>query len=284
MSDGQQAIRVDAVHSSSEDGPAVASAGYERLRRRYDDLVDVVIPIGAALFAERDLDRLLERILIETQRLCNADGGTLYLLEDGERLRFNMVRNRSLGYAFGGPAHDPPPFAPLPLRDAATGEENHTNAATHVALTGRMLAIPDVYREPKFDFAGARSFDKSHGYTTRSLLTVALRDSRDAVRGVLQLVNATCDETGAIAPFDSQLRRAVAALALLAGTALEAHLKDQELRNRIRSLEIRIDSTQRKTEVAQITSTDYFQSLTTKARTLRDRYRDRAGGSDNRSA
>jgi DNA-binding response OmpR family regulator len=48
-------------------------------QRRFDDLVRAVIPIGVALMAERDFDRLLEMILEEAQRLCNADGGTLYL-------------------------------------------------------------------------------------------------------------------------------------------------------------------------------------------------------------
>ena len=36
-----------------------------------------LIDIGIALSAERNHDRLMERILTEAQKLCNADGGTL---------------------------------------------------------------------------------------------------------------------------------------------------------------------------------------------------------------
>ena len=38
-----------------------------------------LIEVGIALSAERDHARLMERILVEAQALCDADGGTLYL-------------------------------------------------------------------------------------------------------------------------------------------------------------------------------------------------------------
>ena len=42
-----------------------------------------LIEVGIALSAERDHARLMERILVEAQALCNADGGTLYLRAAG---------------------------------------------------------------------------------------------------------------------------------------------------------------------------------------------------------
>ncbi|MFQ5783708.1 MAG: HD domain-containing phosphohydrolase, partial [Alphaproteobacteria bacterium] len=45
--------------------------------RRYQKLVE----IGVALSAEKNLDRLLEIILIEAKNIANADGGTIYLRE-----------------------------------------------------------------------------------------------------------------------------------------------------------------------------------------------------------
>ena len=38
--------------------------------------------IGIALSAEKNVDRLLETILVEAKRIANADGGTIYLYED----------------------------------------------------------------------------------------------------------------------------------------------------------------------------------------------------------
>ncbi len=37
-----------------------------------------LIEIGIALNAERDLERLMERILLEAMDLCSADDGTFY--------------------------------------------------------------------------------------------------------------------------------------------------------------------------------------------------------------
>ena len=59
----------------------------ENLFRRLEQLND----IGAALSQEKDLDRLLEKILIAAQTISHADGGTLYLIEEGTRLRFAII-------------------------------------------------------------------------------------------------------------------------------------------------------------------------------------------------
>ena len=54
-----------------------------------------IIDIGIALNAERDLDRLMEKILFEAIELCSADGGTFYRTE-GDQLRFEILRTKSL--------------------------------------------------------------------------------------------------------------------------------------------------------------------------------------------
>ena len=62
--------------------------------------------IGAALSQERNIDRLLEMILLAAKSITNADGGTLYRLvedESGKRqLKFEIVRNDTLNIALGG--------------------------------------------------------------------------------------------------------------------------------------------------------------------------------------
>ena len=45
-------------------------------KRRADELLDVVIPIGVDLSTEQDFNRLLEKIILEAKSFCNADGGT----------------------------------------------------------------------------------------------------------------------------------------------------------------------------------------------------------------
>ena len=41
-----------------------------------------LIELGIALSAERNHNRLLEKILLGAKELTNADGGTLYLVRD----------------------------------------------------------------------------------------------------------------------------------------------------------------------------------------------------------
>lgn len=54
--------------------------------------VDKILEIGVLLSSERDLNRLLEKILSSVMELTRCDAGTLYLL-DGDSLRFKIMRN-----------------------------------------------------------------------------------------------------------------------------------------------------------------------------------------------
>ena len=57
------------------------------------------------------------RRLEAAKRLLGADGGTLYrVTEDGEALRFAIVRTDSLGLRLGGVSEESPQFPDLPLR------------------------------------------------------------------------------------------------------------------------------------------------------------------------
>jgi HD-GYP domain-containing protein (c-di-GMP phosphodiesterase class II) len=180
-----------------------------------------LIEIGIALSAERDPDRLMERILLEAKGLSNADGGTLYLKTEDNRLRFEIMRTDSLGIAMGGTTGKAIPFPPLALFDPATGEPNHKNVATHVALTGAAIEIPDAYAAAHFDFSGTKKFDQGTGYRSQSFLTVPLKNHQGDVIGVLQLLNARDARTGAVVPFAGDIQPLIEALASQAAVALD---------------------------------------------------------------
>lgn len=241
----------------------------QREKKRVDDLLHVVIPIGVALTAEKDYNRLLERILLEAMRLCNADGGTLYLRTDDGRLRFEIIQNRSLNIALGGTTGKEVPFAPLRLYNETTGEPNHHYVVTHAALTGRSISIPDAYDADGFDFDGTKSFDRQTGYRSQSFLNVTLKNNLNQVIGVLQLINAVEPATGQVIAFDQHLQQMIESLSSLAAAALEAYRREQRLRREIEELRIEIDEVKKARQVADITETDYFQQLQQKARHLR---------------
>ena len=135
--------------------------------------------IGMALMSERDPDVLLGMILTEARRLTTSDAGSLYLVgeeEDGTRtLHFLRAQNDSL------PDLPTPDFS-LPFDD--------TSLAGYVALHGRSLVIEDVYHIPESEsYSWDPFFDQEQGYRARSMLIVPMKDHRDAVVGVLQLIN-----------------------------------------------------------------------------------------------
>ena len=196
------------------------------LFRRLEQLND----IGASLSNERDLDRLLEKILLAAKAITRADGGTLYLVsEDQQRLHFQIVRTDSLNIAFGGSSGQPTSgkFPDLALYNAA-GEPNNTMVAVYAAITGKTVNIADAYTAEGFDFSGTRKFDERTGYRSRSFLTVPMQNHEGEIIGVLQLINAL-DANNLVEPFNTADQRLAESLASQAAIALTNRQLVQQL-------------------------------------------------------
>jgi DNA-binding response OmpR family regulator len=244
----------------------------EEEKQLADDLLSVVIPIGVALSAEKDFDRLLELMLLETKRLCNADAGTLYLRTEDDLLNFMVVLNDTLGIQMGGTNSEGDiPFPPLRLYEEGTHAPNHRNVATHVALTGESFNIADAYSETDdFDFSGTIAFDQKSHYHSKSFLTVPIKNADSRTIGVLQLINARHKKTGEIVAFEPDLKQITESLAALAAVALESYVREQGLRKQIEDLKIEIDQVKRQQQVSEITQSGEFKSLKARAQAIRD--------------
>ncbi|WP_018411820.1 HD domain-containing phosphohydrolase [Methyloversatilis thermotolerans] len=194
------------------------------LLRRLEDLNE----IGAALSNERNIEALLEKILLAAKAITHADGGTLYRTDEaGGHLRFEIMRTDSLGIAMGGSSGRPIPFAPLPLhRD--DGTPNLSMVAAYSALNRCTVNIADAYAAEGFDFSGTRDFDARTGYRSTSFLTVPMMNHEGAVIGVLQLINALHPVTGEVGVFSGSDRKLAESLASQAAIALtNRHLVSQ---------------------------------------------------------
>ncbi len=183
---------------------------------------EILHRIGIALASERNRDRLLEKILTEAQRLCHADGGSLYLVTDG-KLAFEIVRTTSLGISLGGTTGTRPSFPALPLY-LPDGRPNVNNIATFAAHQKKPVHVSDAYNAVGFDFSGTKAFDQKSGYLSKSFFTVPLVNGEGDVIGVLQLLNATDPETGERIPFAVEHQETVTALAAQAALALDNKL------------------------------------------------------------
>ena len=187
------------------------------VRRR---LGRVILPLDEALAGEAGVEELLERIVVEAQQFCNADGGALFLPADGDHLRFVIVRIDSLNLALGGDGKPPADLVPLPLVNEETGQEDDCSVATYAVNAGRSVHVADVYQAEQSRFADMRSFDEQHGYRTVSCFVVPLKDYAGKVIGALQLVNAVDWQTGETIPFDPLHQLVIESLASQAAIAL----------------------------------------------------------------
>lgn len=181
--------------------------------------------IGIALSKEKDLDRLLEEILIEAKRVTHSDGGTLYrrIPEKPDTLQFAIIRNDTLNIAMGGTTGVDIPFDSLPLY-LEGGLENTRLVAAYAVLKDRTVAIADAYEEQGFDFSGTKDFDRRMGYRSKSFLTVPMKNHEDEIIGVLQLINARDRSSGEIIPFRDSDISLVESLASQAAMALTNRL------------------------------------------------------------
>ncbi|MDM8521483.1 SpoIIE family protein phosphatase [Anaerolineales bacterium HSG6] len=184
------------------------------------DLILVILPLGIALSAESNFNKLLERILREAKLLCNADGGTLYLRNEDDALEFVIMLNDSLNISMGGITGKRMTYPPLRLYDKVTKHPNLYTVSTHAAIEGHSINIPNIYNNEEFDFSGTRALDLKRGYRTISNLTIPLKSHNNHVIGVLQLINARNTETNRVIPFDNYQQQVVEALASQAAIVL----------------------------------------------------------------
>ncbi|KAF0166932.1 MAG: metal dependent phosphohydrolase with GAF sensor [Rhodocyclaceae bacterium] len=180
--------------------------------------------IGAALSKERDINRLLESILVAAKTITHADGGTLYrMTEDGRALRFEILRTDSLHIAMGGTTGNPINFPNLPLRNDR-GAANDSMVAAYAAIHDKTVNIADAYTEAGFDFSGTRSFDQRTGYRSQSFLTVPMKNHEGEIIGVLQLINAIDQPSHQVKTFSSADQSLAESLASQAAIALTNRL------------------------------------------------------------
>ncbi|MEA1967593.1 MAG: metal-dependent phosphohydrolase, partial [Thermodesulfobacteriota bacterium] len=126
---------------------------FDEIYRQQQKLTEICV----ALSCEKNIFRLLEMIVDESRTLTNAEAGTLYSVDD-DKLKFEILQNTPLDIRFRqGDSHE------SPLEDISLHKNNRPNyshVSSFAALTGEIINIEDVYNSKKFDFSGARKYDK----------------------------------------------------------------------------------------------------------------------------
>lgn len=193
--------------------------------------LDELLSLGIELNQLKDLDILLERILTDARRFVNADAGSIYI-RDESILNFAYTQNDTLQRRL-------PPGEKL-IYSTFSMPINTDSIAGYVATTGELLNIPDVYQlTAKVPYSFSKKFDQSAGYTTRSVVTLPLKNNRGEILGILQIINAK-DTDGEVIPFTADDESLMLHFASIAAVALErAQMTRAILLRMIRMAEMR---------------------------------------------
>ena len=137
--------------------------------------LSLLLELGALLAQELDLDALLGDIGHRVACAMGAERATVFVVDSATGdLRARIAERPD-----------------LPELHLARG----MGVAGWVAESGEAVNLVDAASDPRH-FAGV---DRATGFTTRTLLSVPVRDGRRAIRGVLQVLNK---HGGAFSPED----------------------------------------------------------------------------------
>ena len=185
--------------------------------------------IGIALSAQKDTACLLEMILDGAKSITHADGGTLYLVTEDKQLDFAIMKTTSLNISIGGTTGEHPCYPPIPLFDQYGNPNTHMVAA-YALHNDTTVNIPDAYDAERFDFSGTMAFDKQTGYRSKSFLTIPMKNHENEVIGIMQLINASDEESAEIVAFSAEDQQLAESLASQAAIALTNSYLINELR------------------------------------------------------
>jgi HD-GYP domain-containing protein (c-di-GMP phosphodiesterase class II) len=212
--------------SKNEENKYFTAADYDHIKN--------LTKIGVALSGEKNIERLLEMILDEAHKFTNADGGTIYIMSDDEsELLFAIIKNESMGVRMGGTGGKIT-WPAVKLKNA-DGSPNYSNVSAYVAISGEAVNIADVYNAHGFNFEGTKKYDQDNGYRSQSMLVVPMRNHENDIIGVLQLLNAHDQETGAVVNFSLESQEITLSLASQAAVALTNNRLISDLENLLES-------------------------------------------------
>ena len=113
------------------------------------------------------------------------------------------------------------------------GKPNMHSVSAVCALKGETINIKDAYEDKKYDFSGTKGFDEKHNYHSKSFLNVPLKNHKDSVIGVLQLLNAK--NNNEIISYSNEVVELVESLASQASIALTNQMLIEEQKQLFKS-------------------------------------------------
>ncbi|MBI4861801.1 MAG: GAF domain-containing protein [Candidatus Riflebacteria bacterium] len=166
--------------------------------------VATLLKVANALNSKLDLNSLIQTILSKASELLTADRSSLFLIDrETDELYSRVAQGLSV---------------------SEIRFPRSVGIAGSVATTGQTLNIADAYEHPLFN----KEFDRTTGYRTKTILCVPIRDSRQEIRGVAQVINK---KAGVFTSADEELLKAFSAQAAIAIENAQLYERTTNLKN-----------------------------------------------------
>ncbi len=152
---------------------------------------------------------LLRRVLLRSRALTEAEAGTVFIVRGrgkSKRLEAADTQNDRIEL-------EPANFV-LPV--------NKASIAGYTAATGETVFVADLYNIPdSLPFSFDPSFDREHGYRSRSMLSFPLLNHDRKVIGVVQLINRLDASGNGPIPFEREQADLIVPFNHIVGGAIE---------------------------------------------------------------
>ena len=171
---------------------------YERFAEQQDDRpagpdlphLNSVLALDAGLRLGMDMQQMVERLVHAAADMTDAERGSLFIVDKLTGELWSMVAQKSEIQEIRLPPG--------------------TGIAGWVAENAELVNIPDAYQDARFN----PDIDRQTGYRTDTVLCAPVRDGRDALLGVIQVINKragafTEDDEVVLSSFTGQISAAV---------------------------------------------------------------------------
>ena len=174
-------------------------------------LLATLLDVMNSITMERNLDRLLQKIMDKTVEVMDAERSTLFLVDEAKGELWSKV-------AQGAALKE----IRVPIGAGIAG---------YVAKTGERVNIADAYQDPRFN----PDVDRRTGYRTRTILCIPMKSPEGRMLGVIQVLNKRHGI------FTSEDEEVLEALESQAAIAVQNALLIEDIHKRMRTSELLLE-------------------------------------------
>ena len=183
------------------------------------ELLSKLVSVSKKISAEQNTSNLLNMILQECMIITNSDAGSIYIkvpMNDIDYLQFTVTKNDSIPINFKKKM--------IPV--------NFDSIAGYTALTGKIFTFNNMNDViTSLGISHDNSFDQKNKYQTMNMLSLPMKNIKNEVIGVMQLINKKIDANSVISdtsiysesimPYTKEEANIVASLSSQAAILLE---------------------------------------------------------------